>query len=226
MFAVPSWHWLTRLGEAQILLPLVLVAAAWLWLGAQQGRLALRWLACIGGAAALTSFTKFAFIGWEWGVADWDFTGISGHAMFSASCLPVLAWVALLGRGERAQRIGVIGALALAALIAYSRLEVHAHSASESLTGFLLGGAASLLTLRGLPGARPAVPLWLPAALTACLLVLPLSAPRSRTHDWVTQLSVQLSGRVQPYKRYEMHRKRPRIEPVKALVNGAGGREL
>lgn len=215
------WHWLTRFGEAQILLPLVLAACAWLWLGARQGRLALRWLACIGLAATLTTFTKFAFIGWGWGSADWDFTGISGHAMFSAACLPVLAWVALMGRGERAQRVGVLAAFVMAGLIAYSRLEVHAHSASESFTGFLLGGAASLISLRGLPGARPSVPLWLPAALTACLLVLPFSAPRSRTHDWVTQLSVQLAGRDQPYRRYDLHRKHPRV-PVKASVQGAG----
>lgn len=224
MFAIPSWHWLTRFGEAQILLPLVLAVAAWLWLGARQGRLALRWLVCIGIAAALTTFTKFAFIGWEWGVADWDFTGISGHAMFSAACLPVLTWVALMGRGERVQRAGVIAALLVAALIAYSRLEVQAHSASESLTGFLLGSAASLITLRGLPVPRPAaVPLWIPAALSACLLVLPLTAPRSRTHDWVTQLSVQLSGRGQPYKRHDLHRKPPPLAPLKATSSSMNG---
>lgn len=227
MFAVPSWHWLTRFGEAQILLPLVLAVAVWLWLGAQQGRLALRWLVCIGAAASLTTFTKFAFIGWEWGVADWDFTGISGHAMFSSACLPVLAWVALMGRGERVQRAGALAALLLAGLIAYSRLEVQAHSASESLTGFLLGSAASLITLRGrLATPQAPVPLWLPAALAACLLVLPLSAPRSRTHDWVTELSVQLAGRGQAFERSEMHRKRTKLLPIKASMHGLGGREL
>jgi len=204
-----SWLLLTRLGEAQILLPLVLATAAWLWLGAGQGRLALRWLLCLGVAVALTTFTKLAFIGWEWGMAAWDFTGISGHAMFAAACLPMLAWVALLNQSGQVRNIGVALAFALAALIAYSRLPVHAHSASESLSGFVLGAAASLFSLYGLPEQRPRLPLWLPTALVAALLILPVSAPHSRSHDWVTALSLQLSGRTQPFQRLDLHKRQP-----------------
>lgn len=220
MSATVFWHWLTRFGEAQILLPLLIAATAWLWLGAGQDRLALRWLGLIGAAALLTTATKLAFIGWAWGVAAWDFTGISGHAMFAAACLPLLAWVALLGRGDaRLQRAAVAAGFLLAALIAYSRIEVQAHSASEALSGFLLGASASLLSLRGLPGKRPVVPKWLPATLVACLLVLPLSAPRSRTHDWVTQIAVALSGRAQAFKRHDLHRSQHlRTVPAKAVI--------
>jgi len=212
------WHWLTRFGEAQILLPLVLGAALWLWLGAGQGRLALRWLACISAAALLTTATKLMFFGWGWGVSAWDFTGISGHAMFAAASLPMLAWVALMDRRRPVQRGGVALAFAWAAVIAYSRLPVGAHSASEVLTGFLLGASASVLSLRGLPGPRPAAPLWLPAALVVALLVLPFSAPRSRTHDWVTGLSVKLSGRLQPFNRHDLH------GPASSMKGPAGQR--
>lgn len=204
-----SWHWLTRLGEAQLLLPFVLAAAAWLWRGAQQAALARRWLLAVGVAALLTTVSKLAFIGWGWGLAAWDFTGISGHSMFAAASLPMLAWVALLGRGPRAQDLGVAAAFALAALIAYSRLEVQAHSASEALAGFLLGALASLFSLHGRPRQpllRPAVPWWLPTTLAASLLILPLIAPRSRSHDWVTQIALELSGRSQPFKRHDLHR--------------------
>ena len=203
-----SWHLFTRLGEAQILLPLDFAAMAWLWLGARQGRLALRWLVCMGTAATLTTITKLAFIGWGVGSAAWDFTGISGHAMFASASFPMLAWVAVLNRSTTTQRAGIALAFVLAAAIAYSRLPVNAHSPSEVLSGFLLGGFASWVSLRGLPGSHPAVlPLWLPAALACSLLALPISAPAPRTHEWVTALSLEISGRDRPYRRDDLYRR-------------------
>ncbi|QPF71595.1 phosphatase PAP2 family protein [Roseateles sp. DAIF2] len=203
----PFWHLITRLGEAQILLPLVGAAAAWLWLAAEQGRLALRWGLAIGLAALLTTLSKLAFMGWGLGSARWDFTGISGHAMFAGACLPVLAWVGLLARGDRARRVAVVGGFLLAALVAWSRLEVRAHSPSEALAGALLGGLASAWVLWGAPTLRLALPLWLPAGLAAAVLLLPLSAPRSRSHELMMELSRQLSGRQQVYTRHELHRR-------------------
>ncbi|MDY0744762.1 phosphatase PAP2 family protein [Paucibacter sp. R3-3] len=215
-----SWHLFTRLGEAQILLPLDLVAMAWLWLGAKRGGLALRWLACMGTAATLTTITKLAFIGWGVGSAEWDFTGISGHAMFASASFPMLAWVSMMNRSEATQRAGIVTAFVLAAAIAYSRLPVHAHSPSEALAGFLVGCVASVMSLRGLTGSHPAVlPLWLPTALAAALLALPASAPAPRTHEWVTRLSLELSGRDRPYVRNDLHR-RVRVtspEPLSAM---------
>ncbi|MDN3919250.1 phosphatase PAP2 family protein [Roseateles violae] len=219
-----SWQWLSRLGEAQILLPLVLLAAAWLWRGAGQGRLALRWLLSLAFVAALTTLSKLAFMGWAWGVADWDFTGLSGHAMFAAACLPMLAWVALARcRRPLVRRAGVALAFALAAAIAYSRLPLRAHSPSELLLGFALGAAASLVSLAGLPRQLPRLPHRLPAALAAALLILPVSAPRSRTHDWVMALSLQLSGREQPYTRESLLREPAAMpssmQPLPALLD-------
>ena len=211
-----AWTWLSRLGEAQILLPLSLAAVLWLWLAAGEGRLALRWIMSLAVAASVTTASKLAFIGWGLGSAAWDFTGFSGHAMFAAATLPMLAWVALLGRPRAWRRAGVAFGFGLAALIAYSRLPVHAHSPSEALAGFLLGAAASWVTLRGLPGVRLRVPLWLPAALAAGLMLMPTLAPRSRTHDWVTEISLQLSGRAQPFHRHDMQRHARPAEPVKA----------
>lgn len=217
-----TWALLTRLGEAQILVPLLLAAMLWLWLGAGQGRLVLRWLACLALAAGLTALSKVAFMGWGHGSARWDFTGFSGHAMFAAACFPLLAWVALLGRDRLMQKLAVIASFVLAALVAYSRLEVHAHSASESASGFALGALASVMALRGAPALRLALPLWLPAALAAGLLVLPLSAPRSRSHDLMVELSLQLSGRPQVYTRQDLHRRRlpPRLSAAPHRLPG------
>ncbi|HEY4082355.1 MAG TPA: phosphatase PAP2 family protein [Burkholderiaceae bacterium] len=208
--AVPTdlvfWHLVTRLGEAEILLPAVLLAALWLAFGAGQGRLTLRWLGLLALAGTITTATKVAFIGYELGVPAWDFTGISGHATFATASYPMLLWVLLMHRGPRAQRIGVGFGFAIGLLIAYSRLPTHAHSSSEVVAGVLLGCTVSLLTLK-LPRNGPPVPWWLPALTLVGLTVQPVYAPPSHTHDLVTRLSLRVSGHAQPYTRAEMHRR-------------------
>ena len=216
MNTLSFWLLFTRLGEAQILMPLVALAALWLWLGADQGRLARRWLLAVGCAVALTTASKLAFIGWDMGSAAWDFTGISGHAVCSASVLPMLGWLLVCGRAKPVRRAGVLGGFALAGLIAWSRLAVDAHSSSEAISGFVLGSVASWIALSGLSRARATdsqpfastgpSPRWLQAAVIASLLILPFSAPRSQSHDWVTALSMRLSGRSQPFMRHDLHR--------------------
>jgi hypothetical protein len=213
---------LTRLGEIQILLPLSLLSALWLWRQSwlhqmpAQALLARRWIFCFGVAIALTGASKLAFFGWGLGIAAWDFTGISGHAMASAAVLPVLTGLALVGRTAVQRHLGIGLGFCLAALIAYSRLKVGAHSPAESLAGFLLGGLVSLLSLRLLAELRPgkAPMLGWPLGLLALLLLMPLGAPKARTHDWVIQLSLQLSGRAQPFVRRDLHR--PRNERINA----------
>lgn len=233
------WPWLTRLGEAQILLPLVLVACLWLWrTSARGGRdeaqpgaqaplnqlasVARRWLFWLGAAAALTTLSKLAFIGWGLGIEALDFTGISGHAMFASAVLPMLAWTLVRGRSLRVQRCAVALAFALAALIAYSRLKVGAHSSVEAWAGLLLGSGASLLSLprrmrvssssASALGQRP--PTWLPAGVVAALLLLPIGAPPSRSHDLVTQLALQLSGQQRPFQRLQLKLHVPPQQPL------------
>ena len=211
------WSLVTRLGEAEILLPTVLMAALWLSLGARQGRLALRWLGMIAVAASITTATKIAFIGWAMGLPALDFTGISGHAMFATASYPMLFWVLLMHRGPLAQRVGVAFGYGVGLLIAYSRLPTHAHSPSEVLAGLLLGCSVSLLTVR-LPRSGPPVPLWLPALTLLGLSLLPVYAPPSHTHDWVTRLSLTLSGNPRPFTRAEMHQRERQRQSGKAVV--------
>ncbi len=216
---MPAWQFLTRLGEVQLLLPMALLAMAGLWMqqraapssGARVDT-AWRWLLSLSLAIALTAASKLAFFGWGLGVAAWDFTGISGHAMASASMLPGLAWVATQGRRRWLQQAAVGLALGLAALVAYSRLKVGAHSPSESIAGFVLGCAVTVFSLREVltrPGPLLALPLYWPAALGLALLLLPLGAPKSRTHDVVMQLAMKLSGRPAVYTRDALHKQWP-----------------
>lgn len=200
------WGLFTRLGEAQILLPAMLAATTWLVVAARSAKLASAWWAGTALAALATTATKVAFIGWEVGYAPLDYAGISGHAMFSAAILPVLMRAVVgTSRGRSVNAAVALGYL-LALLIAVSRVKIGAHSVVEAVAGFALGSLSSGLTLRACPVAESRIPAWLPAGLLAWMLVLPLAAPPSFTHSWVTRLSLKLSGRPLPYTKNEMRR--------------------
>lgn len=205
-WAAAFWHPLTRLGEAQLLLPALLLAVLWLSRRPGGGRLAGVWLAATAAAALLTTATKVAFIGYGIGYAPLDFTGISGHAMFAAAVLPPLVLLAGGAGGVGQRRRLLIAGYGLAGAVAVSRVMVGAHSWSEVVAGAALGALCSggALASARMPVARLAR--WVPAALAAWGLVAVAAAPPSRTHDLVTRLALAQSGRAQPYQRWEMLR--------------------
>ncbi|MCK9687524.1 phosphatase PAP2 family protein [Scleromatobacter humisilvae] len=211
------WLAVTRLGEAQILLPAFLAGALWLALArpaGARGRLALgnphahdhparlsalRWVTGIVVVAGITTISKVAFLGFGYGIAAIDFTGFSGHSMFACSILPVIGAIV-------AGRSGTVAGVVLAVLITYSRVNLGAHSWSEAITGMALGAAAAGWTLADYlahPGAVRA-PWWLPLLLLVWLALLPMHAPPSRTHSLVVAISLKLSGRPRPYTRFEL----------------------
>ena len=201
-----AWHLFTRLGEAQVLLPAMLVTLLWLIVSARATPAVLAWLLATGAAIAFTTATKVAFFGYEIGYAPLDYTGISGHAMFAAAVLPVLFALAAGGASPRTRRMVVAAGYVLAAMIAYSRLPVGAHSPIEALAGLALGSLASSWVVFGkrLPDIRP--PLWLGAVLLLWMLSLPVGGPPSPTHGWVIRLSMAVADRPAPYQRWQMHR--------------------
>ncbi len=223
--ANPAWGLITRLGEAQILLPVMLLTAAWMTRRVPKampasvqgchdirtdvpndGRLgALVWLLSMLVAAALTTVSKVAFIGYEAGFAPWDYTGISGHAMFAFVVWPVLLAV-IAGRRGPAYFAAAAGVL-LALVIAVSRVKVRAHSPADALLGGGLGLAAAAATLAVIwrHGVGGGFPMWAPVLILIWFLATPSWAPRSRSHDLVTQLSLAASGRPLPYTRAQMH---------------------
>jgi membrane-associated phospholipid phosphatase len=204
----PFWLFVTRLGEAQILLPAALLFSWWLARRVATRALVQWGLGLMAGAAAITTITKLAFLGWGIGIAAIDFTGVSGHAMFAAAVYPLLT--AALSSPSRPRWRGLAIALgyALALLVALSRVVVGAHSSSEVVAGFVLGGLASAIALwfGHPPAAR--TPFLLPTALALWLSLTPLHAPPSNTHGIVTRLALALSGRSQPYTRHDLLRAR------------------
>jgi hypothetical protein len=200
------WQIVTRLGEAQMLLPTALALGAWLALSGGR-RAAIVWMTLFGLAFGLTTASKVAFIGWGVGIPRLNFTGVSGHAMHAAAVLPLLLRCATSASAPRVQGLALAFGYALAALVAMSRIVIGAHSLSESVAGFALGGAAAALTiaLHVIPP-RP-LPRWLLAVLLAALLANPFAAPSLPTHGMVTRLALAVSGHEQPYTR-AMLRKR------------------
>lgn len=196
-----AWQVVTRLGEAQLLLPAMALASAWLLWRHGAYRLVACWWVATAVAALVTTATKLAFIGWGWGSAALDFTGLSGHAMFAAAILPVLGRVAEGRLAPAWHGAGLAGGLLLAAAVAVSRVPVRAHSWSEVLGGAALGLAATAATLGWAHAPRIRISAWLPLLVAAGLSLGVAQAPPSRTHGWVTALALQLAGHQQPWTR-------------------------
>lgn len=216
----PFWYWLTRFGELGIVLPLAIAVALWLLLAARSTRPATAWLIPLGVAAAVTTASKIAFIGFGIGVPSINFTGFSGHAMFAAAIYPVLAYAIANRRREgrepsaRAMRwtaVAVAAGFVLALLIALSRVMISAHSYSEVVLGFGLGALASVAALwwsrRTTSHLRAR---WIAAGVVGWLAVMPIQASPSRSHDLVTRIALAIADRDRPYTRADMAREYPR----------------
>ena len=199
------WYLLTRLGEAQILLPAALLAMLVLAQRADTRPLATTWLGLLCLTALLTTASKIAFIGWGIGSATLDFTGISGHTMFAAAVYPLLLGTLTSRLPPWGQKVAVTAGFALALLVGMSRMEVGAHSISEVAAGLLLGGAASAFAMAsaGLPRSRIGTSLTLLVALW--VLITPVHVPPLPTHSMVTRLALSLSGSPVPHTRSAMH---------------------
>jgi membrane-associated phospholipid phosphatase len=201
-------YWITRFGEIGIVLPMALVLAVWMVASTRSLRPVMGWLVPLGLAVAATTASKIAFIGWGLGIAALDFTGFSGHAMFSAAIYPVLAYTLTAhARNNRTIQMAVLGGYALALLIAWSRVHIQVHSWSEVVAGFALGASASAWTIwrsqythHGMPGR------WALLAVVGWLSIMPLQAAPSRSHDIVTRLALELAAHDTPFRRADMHK--------------------
>jgi drug/metabolite transporter (DMT)-like permease len=198
---------LTRLGEAQILLPAALLIGAAMLRRAHTRPLATWWLLLLGIAVVLTAASKIAFIGWGVGVPELNFTGVSGHAMVSAGVYPVLFSTVAGQRTPTGRLLALIAGCLLAVCIAVSRVVLGAHSISEVVAGLLVGGMTSLLTLNRSESDRRLEAPVLGLLVAIWLGLMPMHAPASRTHATMTRLALWLSGHDTPYTRRDLLRR-------------------
>lgn len=136
---VPFLYLLTSFGDQGIILPFAGAVCVTLWLGG-AGREARIWALAIGSALAATLVLKLGFLPCGHLIPQWQLRSPSGHAAASFAAYGGFAVLESRLRTQRWQRVLILtGGLAFAALIAASRVVLHAHTLPEVLLGSAVG---------------------------------------------------------------------------------------
>ncbi|MYM81213.1 phosphatase PAP2 family protein [Duganella sp. FT50W] len=204
------WHWLSVAGGLAVTGPIGIAIAVWLLAG-KSWRLTWTWALLFGGGMALVVLTKLAFMGWAIGIESVEFAGFSGHAMRAAGVYPVAAFLITRSLPPWTQMLSSTVGVALAVLIAMSRIHVDAHSPSEAWTGCVLG----LLVAAAFIGyANAERQMALSRVLVALCVPVLLVAPRLQpipAEKWIAQVATYLSGRDHPYTRAVWQAPKPQL---------------
>jgi membrane-associated phospholipid phosphatase len=205
-----GWNTITHWGEVQVLVPAAVWAGLWLLPTATGRALGWRWVVGVLLAVLITVASKIAFMGWGLGIASLNFTGFSGHAMFAAAILPMVATVLAPSANPGVRRaFGLLG-LGLALLVGASRIAIGVHSVSEVVSGLALGMLASWPAQRWVPRWHSPVAAWVPGMVAVWLALAPVQVPSVQSHPRITQWALQLSGKAVPYTRQDLlHRALP-----------------
>lgn len=210
-FIAKAPYWITRFGEMGIILPLAAALTLWMLATTRAIRPVMRWLVPLGLAVAITTLSKIAFIGWGIGIAAIDFTGFSGHAMFSSAIYPVLGYTlaAQWNSSSRTHFFAMLAGYALALVVGWSRIHIQVHSVSEVVAGLALGASASGWTLwrmsQSLTASKPRPHRWALLGLVGWLAVMPVHAAPSKSHDIVTRLALSLAAHEKAFRRADLH---------------------
>lgn len=196
-----SWQPITHLGGLAFTGPLALFIVLHLLTGG-RARLALTWCLLLGAGLLLVVATKIAFLGWGIGWRAGDFAGMSGHAARAAAVFPVALFLLFQGERPRALNAGVGLGMLLAALVAVSRVQVHAHPPSEAALGFATGTVVAALFIAR---AQRQAPVPLRAALVLVCVAVLAASPRREPVDaekWIALAALELSGHDRTYQRW------------------------
>ena len=198
---IDPWRVVTHLGSAGLILPILAIVVTGLWRSGQ--RTAVRvWLIGLGLAVTASVATKVLFLGWDIGVAELNFTGISGHTVLATSVLPVFCSWVMTPAPQRFSVAGAIFGMTLGFGVGVSRVVLGAHSPSEVVVAGGVGLLVSAVTLYSLVGEHRRF--WF-VSLSPLILLLALNTTTSNylpTYHWEVRLALLLSGHKQPYHRH------------------------
>jgi membrane-associated phospholipid phosphatase len=140
------WTIFASIGDAAFTLPIALVCAIWLWFSAR--RQAGRWILLLAIGMALVGATKILYAGCGIEIPSLNFRVISGHTTLSTMVWPVAVSLLCRCAGGRV-RYGVMLGLLIGAATAVARVVDDAHSVTEVVAGWMLGGVLAVLFVRG-----------------------------------------------------------------------------
>ncbi|MFM0340988.1 phosphatase PAP2 family protein [Paraburkholderia fungorum] len=215
------WIAITSLGASGMTLPLAFAIALWLAVG-YTWRMAAGWLLLLGAAIGVVTVTKLAFLGWGVGIRELDFTGVSGHAMFSTAVYPVALFLMLLPARPAIRLLGVALGLAVGIVVGLSRVVLSAHSPSEAITGCIVGALAALFFVRMAWHAEPGRLSALPVAASLMILAVLMHGVHVPTQRWVTRIALKVSGHERPFIRAKWKATRavrPATAPLSQTLN-------
>ncbi|MDO8288462.1 MAG: phosphatase PAP2 family protein [Parvibaculum sp.] len=175
MSLIRFFELLTKFGDQSFILPFALAVAAALWMG-EARREARTWLLAIGMTLGVVLLLKLVFVPCGHLLPGWGLRSPSGHAAAGFAAFGGYAVLEAKLNRPAWQKWAILSAgFAFAALIAFSRLIVHAHSAPEVVLGSLVGLIAPAILLWQIkPQTKPAIanPLALAPLLPLALLLL------------------------------------------------------
>ncbi len=199
------WVAVSFFGEFKLLAPIAVAAA--LCMSADATSIATRWLAGLTVVGLITLVSQLAYLGWRLGVAEWNFTGFSGHATAATAIYPVLGYAWGNRRSPLAAKSWALAGLLFAVLIGMSRVALSAHSITEVAAGWVLGGAVTAIVLLKGHKIGPVLrPTRLFVAFALACAIAAAALPQMRTHNVVIALALALSDKDQPYTRADLHR--------------------
>ena len=203
-----NWQVVTFFGDSTVLLPSAAVLFIVLFLRKDSKQLAWHWALLFGITGAIVCASKLAFMGWGIGIRELDFTGFSGHTALSSAFWPILLWL-LCARATPALRFtAVIVGYALAGLVGYSRLMVHAHSTSEVIAGLLLGAAGSAIFLLLQSRVRATHPARLSFGSLVIIPALLLNTgAKAPTQSLLNEIAVKIGPLEKPFTRADLHKR-------------------
>lgn len=169
-----AWSSISALGDLATIVPLAAVIATHLVQSAVGRSISPCWILTLLAVSSVVAISKLIFMLCQC-QEEWPhFSGVSGHSALAATVWPFLS--VLLCRPDRRWRrvMGTTLGILLTALVAVSRVALHAHSISEVVAGVAVGSTACIYLLCRMRGHWRSPSTGVTVALTV-LIVLPLT---------------------------------------------------
>ncbi|TDR89302.1 phosphatase PAP2 family protein [Enterovirga rhinocerotis] len=160
----------------------------------REWRLALAFALCLAAAGGATVALKLVFHACGHAIANARVVSPSGHVAFATFFYGALALLLTADRPLLLRRLAQIGVLLLALAVAISRVRLGAHTRSEVVIGFMVGGGAlALFAVLHARLGKPAIS-WIPIAAGFAVAVILLGGDHFSLEHRIAATARKLSS--------------------------------